>query len=104
MRLEGEKAKPWVWSWIAAMAREPALWPALFVGTCFLFGLFALVAVRALQSGNWLVMAGAGGLLITTLASGIRDASVGRMGVVSRVVLSLWGLAVLVGFISMLLR
>ncbi len=86
------------------MIKEPGLWPVLLVGTCLLLGLAALVVVRTFQSGNWFFVAGVGALLTTTVVSGIRDACMGRIGVVSRIAVSLWALAILAAFISMIAR
>ena len=96
-----ERERFWVWQWIVAMVKEPGVWPVLLVGTCLFLGMIALVVVRALDSQNSVWIALVALLFATTLIVGIRDSFLGRVGVFSRAVVGLWGLAILIASISM---
>jgi len=83
------------------MVHEPGLWPVLLVGSCLLLAMIGFVILRAIESQNplWALLVVM--LLAGTLIAGVRDSYRRQLGLVSRFVVGLWGLATLAAFISM---
>ena len=88
--------------WVLPLLLEPVMWPVLLIGTSLFVVSIVAMGQRAIR-GSFLAQAVLVVLVLVSVGGLASDIRSRRFGVASRLVVAVWGLAVLVAFLVLVM-